>query len=59
MAGREPLYRDFMTWRATKNALAGGVLLGARIQLPGHRRRHRMLRHSWWLVSIHVTSIQS
>ena len=23
MAGREPLYRDVMTWRATKNALAG------------------------------------
>ena len=34
-AGREPLYLDLMTWRATKNALAGliaglagGVLLG-------------------------------
>ena len=42
MAGREPLYRDLMTWRAIKNALAGllaglagGVLLGALIVIWG------------------------
>ena len=42
MAGRKPLYRDLMTWRAIKNALAGllaglagGVLLGALIVIWG------------------------
>ncbi len=42
MAGRKPLYRDVMTWRATKNALAGllaglagGVLLGVLIVIWG------------------------
>ena len=42
MTGREPLYRDLMTWRAIKNALAGllaglagGVLLGALIVIWG------------------------
>ena len=42
MAGREPLYRDLMTWRAIKNALAGllaglagGVLLGVLIVIWG------------------------
>jgi signal transduction histidine kinase len=42
VAGRKPLYRDLMTWRATKNALAGlltgladGVLLGALIVIWG------------------------
>ena len=42
VAGRKPLYRDLMTWRAIKNALAGllaglagGVLLGALIVIWG------------------------
>ena len=42
VAGREPLYLDVMTWRATKNALAGlltglagGVLLGVLIVIWG------------------------
>ena len=42
MAGRKPLYRDVMTWRAIRNALAGllaglagGVLLGALIVIWG------------------------
>ncbi len=42
VAGREPLYRDLMTWRAIKNALAGllaglagGVLLGVLIVIWG------------------------
>jgi signal transduction histidine kinase len=42
VAGRKPLYRDVMTWRAIKNALAGllaglagGVLLGALIVIWG------------------------
>jgi signal transduction histidine kinase len=42
VAGRKPLYRDLMTWRATKNALAGliaglagGVLLGALAVIVG------------------------
>ena len=42
VAGREPLYRDLMTWRAIRNALAGllaglagGVLLGALIVIWG------------------------
>jgi hypothetical protein len=42
VAGREPLYLDVMTWRATKNALAGllagladGVLLAALIVIWG------------------------
>ena len=42
MAGRKPLYRDLMTWRAIRNALAGllaglagGVLLGALILIWG------------------------
>src|SRR5215475_68943 len=42
VAGREPLYLDVMTWRATKNALAGllvglagGVLLVALIVIWG------------------------
>ena len=42
MAGRKPLYRDLMTWRAIRNALAGllaglagGVLLGPLILIWG------------------------
>src|SRR6478752_1567419 len=42
VAGRKPLYRDLMTWRAIRNALAGllaglagGVLLGALILIWG------------------------
>jgi signal transduction histidine kinase len=42
VAGRKPLYRDLMTWRAMRNALAGllaglagGVLLGALIVIWG------------------------
>jgi signal transduction histidine kinase len=42
VAGRQPLYRDLMTWRAIRNALAGllaglagGVLLGALIVIWG------------------------
>ena len=42
VAGQEPLYRDLMTWRAIRNALAGllaglagGVLLGALIVIWG------------------------
>ena len=42
MAGRKPLYRDLMTWRAVRNALAGllagvagGVLLGGLILIWG------------------------
>ena len=52
MAGRKPLYRDLMTWRAINNALAGllagvagGVLLGALIADLGRDPVHPGDRH--------------